>query len=41
MPLPGGIEKVGFIDLGRMEMPVVGNILEAGFDLTGYNRRKR
>ncbi len=32
------IEKVGFIGLGRMGLPIARNILKAGFNLVVYNR---
>ncbi len=32
------IQKVGFIGLGKIGAPMAKNILEAGFDLTVYNR---
>ena len=32
------IEKVAFIGLGKMGMPIARNILKAGYDLAVYNR---
>ncbi len=32
------IQRVGFIGLGRMGLPMAHNLLKAGFDLTVYNR---
>ena len=32
--------KVGFIGLGIMGMPMAGNLIKAGFDLTVYNRTR-
>lgn len=40
MPVLNRIERVGFIGLGRMGVPMARNILNAGFDLTVYNRTR-
>lgn len=33
------VTKVGFIGLGRMGKPIAGNVLNAGYELTGYDLR--
>lgn len=38
--MPQAIRKVGFIGLGRMGAGIARNILEAGFELTVYNRTR-
>jgi 3-hydroxyisobutyrate dehydrogenase-like beta-hydroxyacid dehydrogenase len=35
-----GRTRVGFIGLGRMGLPMAGNLLRAGFDLTVWNRTR-
>lgn len=32
--------KIGFIGLGIMGLPMAGNLVKAGFDVTGYNRSR-
>ena len=32
------VDKIGWIGLGKMGVPMAGHLLSAGFDLTVYNR---
>jgi len=35
-----GKNKIGFIGIGMMGLPMVHNLIKAGYNLSIYNRRK-